>query len=183
MNENLKRKKIDDYTTSKVRFIESLNNIQVTPPRKNNKNKRKTTKKLEYIQNTKPTEIFQNIFERKDLLNSSEISIKSQRRSKTSVNDYEIKQEEQVDTLALGKIFSKLAEIPERKIEFIETPKKSQSSEGNLDHIIESDIIVNEKIKKRALLDACCTPVENVIKIPQSYRRQKPVKTKIRIQP
>ena len=174
----MKRKTTEKYSVSKKRFLESLEDLGNTPPKKKINNK-----KLQNIKQNKPEEIFQEIFSKKERLSSSGLSLKHKSKVKEIQADISKEDYEKPEALPrLGEVFSKLASIPERKAEFIDSPRTSKASPMLPFESMTETISIDGNLPSTIQNPLCCTPATKIIIIPESYRRQKATKCKQRIE-
>ena len=179
MDKGLKRKQAEESNTSKKLFLESLQSLeeQKTPKKYSKK------KKVDFIKNSKPEEISKHILEREDLLNSSGWTIKH--KSRLNPEDFH-ETKKTLDITKFGhvlkNVLSKLAEIPEQNIRFVESSDEKIPQVSETPEFVEEKPKNEKKIKKNFEDFMCCTPTGAVIKIPESYKRQKLLKNKQRIQ-
>lgn len=172
MTENLKRKAERDYKTSKKRYLESLEDLEDTPIKKQT-----NIKKSEYDKAT-PNEIIQKIFSKRDINLSSGFSLKHEKKTVPLTAGTNLLKDKILPKL--GEIFSKLASIPQRRVELVDPAKSPKKTTENI--VISPEIEVKTEEKPIKHLEDCCTPRSKVVRIPESYRRQKKAKSRPRLQ-
>jgi hypothetical protein len=175
MNISLKRKNSEESSTSKLRFLESLKSLEQTPPKKC-----VPKKKLEVIKNKKPGELFEMIFEKKGVDSSSGVKVSKKNKKKLIIETFEgSDSQNNIKKPSLKEVFLKLSGIPEAKVEYLDC---NQTEDGPINLIEPLEIKQDQANPKDVVDPFCCTPQSQIIKIPESYKRQKLIKFKQRIE-
>jgi hypothetical protein len=160
----LKRKQTEDYNLVKRRYEDILKSIDDTPARK----PRPSIKNSLVKEN--PEERFKNFFS--DSANRTPgLVIKSKKIKKNNKKQEESIEEEAREEENLGKIFSKFLKKQEPLVVFkyIEEEKEGNSGEEMEKQEEVGDLRETETKEE----EICCTPMDKIIRIPESYKRVK----------
>lgn len=177
MESGLKRRKPDDSSPSKKRYLENLNSIEDSPKLTT---KKSSTKKV-FLKDTKPQDLFHKFFEKGNAITKSLFALKKSKQTKgstTKKNNYNANSSDKEDTqdnenssgneddqnFTISDLYCKLVKKSEKEIQIIEKKKIDKIEE-------ESKEASPEKVDERLSLDSLfLTPI--TIKVPSSCKLQ-----------